>query len=494
MTKLTSLILANNRLHELPREIASLANLEYLDLGKNLFTRLPPSITQLTALKYLDLSSNSLHALEPTVARLTQLRTLNLTGNQLVILPRELGNMISLESASSEATTRDASETATSGGLYLNQNPLEPRLRTLSAEPQPLATRAVLAYLRDDTAGLLEASVNDTLPGLPEQGVGPHFELDAYGIADFAPPGALDAQGNHIKRLRELHPILKALSGELVESLSVGNTPHDRLLRRCIGYSNLVDQKLEDINFSLLFIEGVRLDNAAKADKKDSELPSLDPHPRELLDSLLSLHGPFIMATKEGREAIEEEERYKRRPDEERDYRAAAVAFAKILLSEPGIIQPYAAALVLAAAEQTGMGGNPERSGVVGLGTVKNVAITLTGGALVVAAPVMGGLTLGDSGMIAGGLMALVLGKSLDKSKALTSVLGRITAQIDRFSGSEKEESLENLRRGLVRQLAFVLRVKPQLRLLAKRSEHLIWLDHALDWIEANGTGGRAPD
>jgi hypothetical protein len=40
-----------------------------------------------------------------------------------------------------------------------------------------------------------------SLPGLPVQGPGPHFEIRRDGIIDFASPSALDQQGNNVARL-----------------------------------------------------------------------------------------------------------------------------------------------------------------------------------------------------------------------------------------------------------------------------------------------------
>jgi hypothetical protein len=98
---------------------------------------------------------------------------------------------------------------------------------------------------------------------------------------------------------------------------------------RARSYNKLIDQDLEIIDFSLLYVEGVRLANAKHAaDKKvvEGELP-LDATAREALDTLLQVHGTFIMATVEGIEAVTAEERYRRTVQEEVEYRAAAVEF-----------------------------------------------------------------------------------------------------------------------------------------------------------------------
>jgi hypothetical protein len=178
--------------------------------------------------------------------------------------------------------------------------------------------------------------------------------------------------------------------------LSEGNIPHGSLVDCARAYNKLIDQDLEIIDFSLLYVEGVRLANAKYAADKEivkGELPPLDATARETLDTLLQVHGTFIMATVEGIEAITAEERYRRTVQEEVEYRAAAVAFVQRLQGVPDVIDPHAASIVLGAAEEIGKGSNPERSGVVATGAVKNVAITLSAAATLVTLPVLAALT-----------------------------------------------------------------------------------------------------
>jgi hypothetical protein len=57
-------------------------------------------------------------------------------------------------------------------------------------------------------------------------------------------------------------------------------------------------------------------------------LPPLREADREAVGTLLQLHGTFMLATTAGAELLEAEQRYHRRPAEEREYRAAAAPFA----------------------------------------------------------------------------------------------------------------------------------------------------------------------
>jgi transcriptional regulator with XRE-family HTH domain len=199
------------------------------------------------------------------------------------------------------------------------------------------------------------------LPDLPTQAPGPHFELTKKGIIDFVPPEALDRDGNNVRRLRQLHPTLRDLARELAEALGTGNIPHANLGARIGEYRKQVDQALDKIDFALLYVEGVRLANAEKAAIEkiaEGELPPFGETDREALDTLLGLHGTFMVGTIAGAELIDAEQRYRRRPAEEREYRVAAVDFAASLQNKPDVIAPNAAAFVLGAAEQIGQGAN----------------------------------------------------------------------------------------------------------------------------------------
>lgn len=68
--------------------------------------------------------------------------------------------------------------------------------------------------MRDAAADALQRLGNVVVPPppVPAQGVGPHFELDPVGGIYFAPPEALDQDGNNVALLRSLHPPLRDLA------------------------------------------------------------------------------------------------------------------------------------------------------------------------------------------------------------------------------------------------------------------------------------------
>lgn len=94
--KATELRLGNNRLAELPPEIANLTGLQWLNLDKNLLTTLPPEAAKLTALQTLSLANNRLTTLPPEITELTALQVLNLDNNRLTTLPPEITKLTGL--------------------------------------------------------------------------------------------------------------------------------------------------------------------------------------------------------------------------------------------------------------------------------------------------------------------------------------------------------------------------------------------------------------
>jgi C-terminal of Roc, COR, domain/Ras of Complex, Roc, domain of DAPkinase/Leucine Rich repeats (2 copies) len=93
LTQLQSLNLSVNKLTELPEAIAALTQLQTLDLSQNQLMDLPEVVACLTQLQTLDLSYNELTQLPEAIAALTQLQTLNLDDNNLREIPQVVQNL-----------------------------------------------------------------------------------------------------------------------------------------------------------------------------------------------------------------------------------------------------------------------------------------------------------------------------------------------------------------------------------------------------------------
>jgi hypothetical protein len=323
------------------------------------------------------------------------------------------------------------------------------------------------------------------LPDLPSQGPGPQFELTDEGVIDFAPAAALDREGNNVARLRRLHPPLRQLARQSAARLGTGNAPHAILASRVSAYREKVDKDLHTVDFTLLYVEGVRLanaDNSAREQIANGELPPLTEVDREAVDTLLQLHGTFMLSTSVGGELLAAERSYQRRPLEEQEHRAAAVDFALSLENRPDIIAPNAAAFVRDAAAQIGQGSNPERSNVMGSSALQNATIVLSAAAAVAALPIMGGFLAGPPGAIAGALTGLLAGEGLKKSTPFATVIAPIIAGLNRAGKVD-----------LVKFKTFLLSVSQKARRLAKGSEQFSWLGMALDRVSEQRGAATAP-
>jgi hypothetical protein len=306
-------------------------------------------------------------------------------------------------------------------------------------------------------------------PSLPRQGPGPHFIIRDDGRIDFAPVDALDQQGNNLGLLKALHPNLRELARNSVEALDKDNRPHAALLERGYSYLELIDQELEDVSFDRLYVAGVRFRNALDAANEkiaEGELPPFDERTGEVLESLLNLHGPFVLGTAVGLELVSAEARYQRNPVEERELRRASQEFARELLGRPEIISPEAAKFILGTTEEIGVGKNPERSTIVATATVTNVVIVSIAAATISALAVVGGIVAGPAGLVGGAVFSLLGFEALKKSKSFLAIVGMLTNRIDRISDSDFEREIVNLKRRLEPHGTFVQAMEPTLKKL----------------------------
>ena len=77
---------------ELPPEIGTLVNLQYLNLSKNSISSIPPEIKKLKNLQWLILEDNSITSLPPELAEMTNLETLDLDGNSAIKCRRSVSD------------------------------------------------------------------------------------------------------------------------------------------------------------------------------------------------------------------------------------------------------------------------------------------------------------------------------------------------------------------------------------------------------------------
>lgn len=334
--------------------------------------------------------------------------------------------------------------------------------------------------------------VDDLPPELPAQGIGPHFEINAEGKIDLAPPEALDRDGNYLPTLRSLHPELREMAAALARRLPKGNNTHALLGDRIAAYAALIDQDLAGVDFRRLYMAGLRLANGLRATDAaiaGGEAPTLAAEAREEIDSVLEGHGPFIMASQAGREAVAAAVAYRRQPDAEREYRAAAMEFADTLAANPEVITTAAAETVKDAAADIGEGVQQERGTVTGEAVIGNVTITLVTGTVLASLPVIGSAIAGPVSMpvIVGGLLAWAGFKILEKTDAGQETLEAGKRRFNDWA-MHAPDGIRKLRERLAALPGFLKSVTPQLRHFSSIGPEYGWIARNIDWIEARET------
>lgn len=352
---LKNLNFRNNNLEALGSWIEQLQELTTLNLAENNISYFPIEISHLYKLTTLDLSKNFISSLPDDIGRLKHLRTLNISRNELRRLPPSLGFVKTLEVG--------ARSSGNNGGLSASGNFFEEPLTTIVGMKQPAATIEALRFLRNEEPNsesgtepengqsLSSASdvdaVNPQTPDVPDQASGVKFDVNEKGLVDFAAASfeALDQNAVDI-----LHPELVDAARQLLDTLQGTNAYRE--LEACTRtYFDLVNRPLNELDGGRVWAAGLRIESWAEAisrDSRDSLRPELEHDQRAALNSLLGLHAPFIMSTREGAVLSERSAQYQRGEVDEASYRRAADVLVEALrqaknLVEPGVLQEISA-------------------------------------------------------------------------------------------------------------------------------------------------------
>jgi hypothetical protein len=466
LTNLTMLAVSGTRVTDLA-PIAGLANLQLLFLARTMVRDLAP-IAKLNGLTMLD-------------ARCTRVET----------LPHELGALRGLEGGAGTPF----------GGLELEGSPLADPLPRLIAPGQPEATRNVLAWLRGELdAGSLPDPVASELgpasapPDVPPPGAGLHVAIRAQdGVIDFAPPEALDREGNNRRLLEALHPELRRALADFRAALARGNNPPSVLARAADDYAEIADCALPDVNFAVLYARGVRLRSAITESREAVERgaePAVSIETGTAIRTLLDLHGAFIGATKDGIDLSAAEEVDETTPEGRRALRAATVAFAQALQAQNGtIVTAQVAGELLAAAQAAASGPNPARSTVVAGAQAREVA----GGILAMAGA--GGLAVGLAAAApvvaapgVGVLVALLAVEPIKASKGFVRIRDFLAGPIN-GSGDPAPRLA-----ALQRHLAFAKQELARFDALAALGDGFGWMREWGVWIRREIDRPRPPE
>lgn len=344
---------------------------------------------------------------------------------------------------------------------------------------------AVNAWIKMELAKL--EAIQSEPPPIPVPVPGPHVEIDLEtGAIVPARTESIDAAGNHVSKLKTLHPQIRQLSSALLDVLNRSNEQPE--LRDAVArYRELVDQRLEEIDFDRLWGEGVFLEEAAAAAERRITDPMREPLGDTCLaylNTLNRVHGPFILASRAGQENLAAANAYELRPEEQRQQKAAAEELAIAFRANPEVFAPETAALYATVIAQTDSSIHPERSAAFKAGAGQNIVVALSSGAAI---GTMIGFAAFETGPVGGAMAAsaaLPVIEGLKKSKPFLATSGLVTKKIDEIGEMDLVELASRLRSVPFRKYRqFVLDHEELLRRFAGTRKQGAWLREHLDWL-----------
>jgi len=468
--------------------LGGLAGLQSLDCSNTEVADLTP-LAGLIALRTLDFRNTQVADLGP-LAALIALQSLCCLNTPVADLA-PLAGLVGLKrlecSGARVAVLAPLASLDNLQHLGCSHNPLGQPLRTLAAQPQPRATRNVLAWLRGtlDPGVLADATAVRTgakPPDIPPPGAGLHVRLTPAGIVDFALPDDLDNGSNDLGRLCRLHTEITDAARTLTEALSGGNQPRGALREASEAYAEAVVRPLDAVDFTLVFARGARVRRAAAAMERRRELP-LAVRAAAALGTLLDLHGPFVGASVDGVAMLAEAEIAASTAAQRAAQHKAAVAFATALRDAGGSIVAARVAMELAAsAAATEDGPKPTRSSVIASAQARHVATALLGMATVAG---MAGTYSAATPVPAAAsavLTDLLMVEPLKSSKGFSTGRSFLTRAIDRSGEVDPDRALASL----WKHRAFVVAQADGFLGLAALGGPWTWISQQVDWIRAH--------
>ena len=333
-----------------------------------------------------------------------------------------------------------------------------------------------------------------TAPAVPPvQGHGPHLGVE-NGVIVFAPVSNSADTATDLRKVERLLPLVRDALEEFLLATPVvsdrDNDPFHRDRRMAARYLDASSGAVGSMDFDLLFGVGTSLMNRLAADAKrsmDSDLPPLSDAQRLALDDFQANHGPLIVATKAGAEAVADAEKVIRNPEQERKLREILVEFMASVKAEDGLAKPQVAELLYDAAAEMGTGHQAERSFRFGQGAARNTAIVLTSVGTIAALPAAGLAVAGFFGTIFGVVLSYVLWEATKKSKPFAKAIEPITRTIDGLSELDSQKIEHLIESGTSDRFArFTLKEEARLRAIAGDRPEYAWLHQQLDFLKAN--------
>ena len=340
-------------------------------------------------------------------------------------------------------------------------------------------------------------------PEIPAQLPGVHVEIDSdSGKIIFAPPASLDADGNNIAKLQSFQPQIKRLAEEALSNISANEQPE---LRGALArYFELIDKPLGEINFDLVYAEGLFLEEAASAAERKVTQGLREPLSDAglaALNGLVGLHPLFVLNSKAGQDNLALARAYEETKEEAEAEREAEKELSKAFSNADDIIAEEIADAFAHTANAEDSTKHEDRSRSARAAFTNNIIVNIATGAALAASPlclgVLGNFVGGATGTFIGGVAGIVaisqtpVLEGWKKSEPFLAISGLVTKKINEFSEKDVLEEAKRLSHiPFHRYRDFMLEHEILLREWAGTRKSRTWLLKYLDWLKPNSKSG----
>ncbi len=318
-------------------------------------------------------------------------------------------------------------------------------------------------------------------PTIPAQTTSAHFTI-RDGLITTVPTQEFGPDDNDYRRLAALQKPLLQASNKSRTELSKNNKPFAALLDVTENYLAELDKDVNEINYAVLYAYGLQLavayESAEYLIKKD-ELPDFGLDALTSIKSVLQLHGPFILSSRDGRDLVTDAERYERNPSEERQFQADVKQFGDILRERSDLVEEKSGEFISDITAPDDGSEQFERRYLFTKGAAKNLVIVFSAGALIASTafiPIVGPVVAASLGL-------LTL-EAMKKSKPFNDLSAPIRKSLDDLSEMDlvrlkqiPQEQLQKLRE-------FVIMNQDLLRRVGGSAREMRWFRDVLEWVK----------
>ncbi|HUQ35171.1 MAG TPA: hypothetical protein VM144_02220 [Aestuariivirga sp.] len=241
-------------------------------------------------------------------------------------------------------------------------------------EQGPAHVNRLIKIKEDEIASL---SFN---PEIPSEMDGPAWDIDRQSgmlVPVYRQSNQIESEINDMESQR---PFLLECAQGLVTAIATSTSNSARqLLPAAERYCRSISTNSSLISVSEVYAAGVRLRNSHDRIRREVEnegMPDVAINIGEAIDSVIGLHGPFILATARGREMNARARDDNRTKAQELAYKAKSLEFSEALQKSKGLVTESGKNLIAEINREIATGPHPERSTMLAEASNHNLLVT----------------------------------------------------------------------------------------------------------------------